>query len=322
MLLVVLAAVQAVLYTYEDFTAYSIPSASGLNVSAHYICFSGWTLLRYPSSVVIVCNDSLTDALWPVDGGRPTIGIAHPSVAPNYPPPLLDTAGLLLATDWFAFGACADTIVQCNVSIPITNHTYTEDDPNDSNSPGNPQVRDLGFGLAEPPGQTMPPGSDTARRGPGNENHPSTFDEYGSLSDTQDVGYGPTNECPGGIVNYYNVCSNAVFFAMVFPLADFDKAVWARDQLLSFSYAHCNESAIADELAAVVAAAQAERSYVAIDFSSIIDRVDIMASIIASIIFVCGCTVSALAIGIAYALLRKRKAEPDRELMPWKDLAT
>lgn len=254
------------LYTYEDYTAYTIPSANGLNISSHYICFGGWVLLRYPSTISIVCNDSLSEALWPNEPG-----LLSASIHSNYPPDLMDTSGLWLASEWYAFGSCPYSIVQCNASIPLTNHTYEQDEA-------------------------------------------ATYDDVIASDVDTSRELLTSNSCPTNIVNYYNVCSNVVFMAMVYPMDNFDKSVWSRDQLWEFSYVHCNTTALASELGAYVAG---ERNHFDVDFSWVVARFDVLFYIIVSLLFFGGCCAGVLLVVGVYFTFRRKSEQ--RALLPWKD---
>lgn len=237
--------VSCVLYTFEDFTAFTIPSANNLNISSHFICFAGWSILRYPSSISVVCNSTLTNELWP---NEPDLTIGIPSIHTDYPPPMVDTEDLWFSTDWFSFGSCDSMIIQCNVSIPIVNHTYADGTDDVSISEG----------------------------------------------------------CPGNIVNYYNVCSNAAFIVMTFPMDRFEKSVWNRDQLLDFTYEHCNTTEVALELGAYV---REERSHIDVDFTWLTQRVDMLFLIFLGCSFFGGCFFVLLIGFIGYMLFRKKKAD-------------
>lgn len=241
----------SVLYTFEDFTAFTIPSADGLNISSHYICFVGWTILRYPSSIAIVCNSTLSSDMWP---NEPSVSIGTPSIHTDYPPPMVDVTDLWFSTDWFSFGSCDSSIVQCNSSIPITNHTYAED--------------------------------------------------VDGVSSTDEISL--SEGCPTNIVNYYNVCSNAAFLVMTFPMDQFEKSVWNRDQLIDFVYEHCNTTEVAMELGAYV---QQERNHVDVDFSALMIRADLFFWIILGCSFFGGCFFMLLFGIIGYMLFRKKRTD-------------
>lgn len=260
------------LYTFEDFTAFTIPSAGALNISTHFVCFGGWTVLRYPSSIQIYCNSSFSEDLWP---NVPSETIGTPTMDTDYPPDLIDVSGLWLSTNWYAFGTCDSSIVQCNASIPITNHTYEADD------------------YAEAATENCPNGVIVV--------------QGDRICAPYRYALEVTDGCPTSIVNYYNVCSNAMFVAMSYPMANFDKSVWTRDQLWSFQYEHCNTTAVALELGAYV---QEERNHIDWDFSGLIERADIFFFICLTAACCLGGGGCLLLVGVLFMFLRKKKKEP------------
>ena len=269
-MIVAACCVRGVMYTYQDFTPYTIPGADGLNISAHFICFGGWVMMRYPSMIEVLCNDSLSEALWPNEPG-----LVAPSIASNYPPSLIDVSGLWLATEWYAFGVCPDSIVQCNASVPITNHTYEDS-------------------------------MDTCPNG-------VTYVDGEAVCMSYPVD-SPSTGCPTNVVNYYNVCSNVAFMAMTYPMDNFEKSVWSRDQLWEFSYVHCNTTQLASELGAYVAES---RNHVDVDFSWFAEQISVFFWVVVSLLFFVGCCVGIVMVAVLYVFCR-RKAE-ERTLKPWSD---